>query len=249
MEKLPEIKYDNQLILTTEQLADFYETTTDVLSQNFKRNKNKFSEGIHYFLLEGDVLKRFKNHLTNSQLVAKRASHLYLWTKRGASRHSKMLGTDRAWDMYDVLEENYFNPKPVVKQLTATEQLKLATKSVVELDDRVTTLEDTMRVSGPQEKTLQDAAKKCVFDVVGGKESNAYQKMGSKLFRQCWHDFKRHFKLPRYSELPRIQFDEGIQYLEAWLPDTETRIEIHHHNMQGELINIATGVANQRPLA
>jgi hypothetical protein len=249
MEKLPEIKYADQLILTTKQLAEFYETTVDRIKQNYVYNKDKFEEGKHYYEITGDELAAFKLQVGNSDLqISPMTRHLYLWTKRGASRHSKMLGTDRAWDMYDMLEENYFNPRPV-KQLTATEQLKLATKSVVELDDRVTTLEDTMRVSGPQEKALQDAAKKCVFDVVGGKESNAYQKMGPKLFRQCWHDFKRHFKLPRYSELPRIQFDEGIQYLEAWLPDTETRIEIHHHNMQGELINIATGVANQRPLA
>jgi hypothetical protein len=249
MEKLPEIKYADQLILTTEQMAELFQATPKQIAQNFFNNKDKFVEGLHFYLLKGRELKAFKDQTKNFSLVAKQASHLYLWPKRGVSRHSKMLGTSKAWDMYDMLEENYFNPKPVARQLTATEQLKLATQSVVELDDRVTTLEDTMRVSGPQEKALQDAAKKCVFDVVGGKESNAYQKMGSKLFRQCWHDFKRHFKLPRYSELPRIQFDEGIQYLEAWLPDTETRIEIHHHNMQGELINIATGVANQRPLA
>ena len=32
-----------------------------------------------------------------------------------------MLGTERAWDMFDVLEENYFNSRP--KELTPAEQM------------------------------------------------------------------------------------------------------------------------------
>lgn len=106
---VPQIKFNKQLILTTEQLAKFYETTSDVIKKNFSNNKDKFAEGKHYYLLEGNQLKAFKNQVNNLHLVDKRTSHLYLWTKRGASRHAKMLGTERAWDVYDELEENYFN--------------------------------------------------------------------------------------------------------------------------------------------
>lgn len=106
---VPQIKFNSQLILTTEQLAEFYETTSDVIKKNFSNNKDKFVEGKHYYLLEGNQLKAFKNQVNNLHLVDKRTSHLYLWTKRGASRHAKMLGTDQAWDVYDELEENYFN--------------------------------------------------------------------------------------------------------------------------------------------
>ncbi|OFV02204.1 hypothetical protein HMPREF3119_04190 [Morganella sp. HMSC11D09] len=40
--------------------------------------------------------------------VNKMASHLILWTERGAARHAKMLDTDRAWDVFEILEDNYF---------------------------------------------------------------------------------------------------------------------------------------------
>lgn len=121
------------------------------------------------------------------------------------------------------------------KPLTATEQLKLIAKSNIELDDRVTNLEDTMRVSGVQEQQLRMAVNKHVMQIIGGKEAPAYSKLGSSVFQQCWHDFKRYFEIPRYGELPRIKFDEGIRYVEAWLPDTETRLEIANQNAQGEL--------------
>lgn len=111
MQKLQQVSYNNDLILTTEQLAEFYGTTTQHIKQNFANNRDKFAEGKHFYQLVGQTLKEFKDRVENFDLVGKNAKTLTLWTKRGASRHSKMLGTDQAWNMYDELEENYFNPK------------------------------------------------------------------------------------------------------------------------------------------
>lgn len=41
-------------------------------------------------------------------LIAPKQNVLYLWTKRGAARHAKMLNTDRAWDVFELLEAAYF---------------------------------------------------------------------------------------------------------------------------------------------
>jgi len=111
LNQLQKIEYDNNLVLTTEQLAEAYECEPRRINENFKRNEDRFEEGKHYFKLEGDVLAKFKASIGYTQFAGtlKFASVLMLWTKRGASRHSKMLGTDRAWEMYDVLEENYFD--------------------------------------------------------------------------------------------------------------------------------------------
>ncbi len=45
----------------------------------------------------------------NFGVASKFAPHLYLWTKRGAARHAKMLSTDRAWEVFEQLEDTYFN--------------------------------------------------------------------------------------------------------------------------------------------
>ena len=110
------VEYQGQRVLTTEQLAQAYECSEDQIKVNFTRNKKRFEEGKHYFNLEGYELKEFKsnyladcnsvdNKVTKSNpvencsenfvVVGKNAKSLYLWTKRGASRHCKMLGTDR----------------------------------------------------------------------------------------------------------------------------------------------------------
>ena len=61
------------------------------------------------------MLKAFKNQPTHSGLVEPRASHLICWTERGAARHAKLLETDQAWEVFERLEDAYFNPPlPVV---------------------------------------------------------------------------------------------------------------------------------------
>ena len=114
IKNLMPVEYSAQPIVTTEQLANFYECSTTQIKQNFNNNKEHFTEGKHYFKLEGEELKLFKNRVENFDLVRKNANVLYLWTKRGAARHAKMLGTEKAWDVFELLEENYFNAKKSV---------------------------------------------------------------------------------------------------------------------------------------
>lgn len=111
MDELKIIEHEGIRVLTTQQLAEVYETSTDNIKMNFKRNKDRFVEGRDYYLLKGDELKEFKNLVTDSYLVNPRAPQLYLWTERGANRHSKILDTDKAWQQFDILEETYFKVK------------------------------------------------------------------------------------------------------------------------------------------
>lgn len=108
LENITRIEYRGKLALTTAQLAKFYECAERNISDNFKNNEDRFVEGKHFFKLEGDELKTFKNYSDNIGLVPKHSSHFYLWTKRGAARHAKMLSTDRAWEVFEKLEDTYF---------------------------------------------------------------------------------------------------------------------------------------------
>lgn len=123
--KQPLIEWGGQVVITTSQLAEAYGATKDNISDNFNRNKDRFTPGKHYILLTGAELKEFKSQSAESGLVAKTASQLYLWTRRGASRHCKILGTDKAWEQFDYLEENYFDRQSVSVDL---EQLDPQTK-------------------------------------------------------------------------------------------------------------------------
>lgn len=107
MEELRIIEHQNKRVLTTQQLAESYGTDRRVISNNFTRNKERYIEGKHYYLLQGQELRNFKGcHQIDESL--KSTSILYLWTERGAFLHAKSLNTDKAWELYDSLVEHYF---------------------------------------------------------------------------------------------------------------------------------------------
>ena len=233
MNQLEIIEHEGIRVLTTQQLADVYETSTDNIKMNFKRNKDRFVEGRDYYLLKGDELKEFKNLVTDSYLVDKRTPQLYLWTERGANRHSKILDTDQAWKQFDVLEETYFK----VKSMSAMQLLKLQNQALVEVDEkvehidsRVTNLENTTTVDSRKQYTLRKIASATAVRVLGGKDSQAYLELHHKVFCQLWRDYKDYFKIPSYRDTLKIDFEKAKEYLQGWRPDHNLEIEISSVN-------------------
>ncbi|HCY3527172.1 TPA: ORF6N domain-containing protein [Shigella sonnei] len=124
IEKLPSLTHNHLPVMTTELLADLYGTERQRLTNNFNRNKERFIEGKHFFLIEGDALRELKNEnsLRISVKIARNVRSLILWTERGAARHAKMLETDQAWEVFEKLEDCYFNQKqPPAAQNTSIE--------------------------------------------------------------------------------------------------------------------------------
>lgn len=233
MNQLQIIEYEGIRVLTAQQLADVYETSTDNIKMNFKRNKDRFVEGRDYYLLKGDELKEFKNSVTDSYLVDKRTPQLYLWTERGANRHSKILDTDQAWKQFDILEETYFK----VKSMSAMQMLKLQNAALMEVDEkvehidsRVTNLENTTTVDSRKQYTLRKIASATAVRVLGGKDSQAYLELHHKVFCQLWRDYKDYFKIPSYRDTLKIDFEKAKEYLQGWRPDHNLEIEISSVN-------------------
>lgn len=233
MNQLQIIEHEGIRVLTTQQLADAYETSTDNIKMNFKRNRDRFVEGRDYYLLKGDELKEFKNLVTDSYLVNKRTPQLYLWTERGANRHSKILDTDQAWQQFDVLEETYFK----VKKMSSLDWIKLQNAALMEVDEkvehidsRVTNLENTTTVDSRKQYTLRKIASATAVRVLGGKDSQAYIELHHKVFCQLWRDYKDYFKIPSYRDTLKIDFEKAKEYLSGWRPDHNLEIEISNMN-------------------
>jgi hypothetical protein len=131
---LPIIQYEDKAVVTTELLALFYDTDQQKIRQNFNNNKSRFVQGKHFFKLSGDALKAFRRQLED---LAERScvenfdaafeslkfpSQINLWTARGAARHAKMLNTDQAWEVFERLEDAYFNRSTLIEPISTEEK-------------------------------------------------------------------------------------------------------------------------------
>jgi hypothetical protein len=148
------IEHEGERVLLTEQLSDIYECEPSNIKKNFNANKDRFVEGKHYYKLEGKELDNLRVTFSDLQISPMTRS-LYLWTRRGASRHCKMLGTDKAWEMFDLLEDRYFNPAPP-KQLSPLEILAQQANALVEQEKQLKALQAKQEAQAQELQGMRD---------------------------------------------------------------------------------------------
>lgn len=105
-------------------------------------------------------------------------------------------------------------------------------KKLVKMDERVTTLENTMTLDYAQQQALGEAVNYVVIDALGGKGSEAYREIGKKVFSECNRDLKRYFRVNARNNVQKKRFNEAIEYVQHWQPCTNTQIAIKECNSQ-----------------
>lgn len=201
--ELSVIEEQSQRVLTTGQLSQGLGTISQRITENFNRNRTRFIQGVHYFYLEGEDLVCLKHNLADSDLVGRNARGLYLWTERGAARHSKILDTDKAWDMYELLEKNYFEiPESIFdileKQLDILRQheqsfqeyrltLGVLSSALKELEKRQSVLEEVqasrfIQLNPPKDTVsgINEYARQTVIKIAHTTD---------RLYNEIWNEF------------------------------------------------------------
>ena len=74
MNKLMPLEFKNQRIILTKVLSDEFGTEERRITENFKRNEERFVEGKHYILLQGELLREFKSN--NAECVSANVNKL-----------------------------------------------------------------------------------------------------------------------------------------------------------------------------
>lgn len=160
MNELTVLEHNSIRVMTTEQLAEAYGCAPKQIQQNFSNNRVRFIAGKHFFVLEGQDLQTFRLQVENIELqISPKTRHLYLWTERGAARHSKMLGTERAWDVFEQLEDSYFK---VTKNMTPEEFLLYSAQRMVEQAKKIKAA--NARIDKVDERLLEVESKQMTID-------------------------------------------------------------------------------------
>lgn len=230
MNNLTVTEYKNIRVLTTQQIAEAYGTDTKIISKNFSRNKGRYIEGKHFICLEGEEKRGFINRRQIDD-GSKNAKTLYLWTEKGAFLHAKSLNTDKAWEVYDRLVDEYFE-KGSRKPMTIAEQIQLLAQGNQGHEERIEKLENTMTIDYGQQKYISDLVSKVVIEVLGGKKSNAYDEIGKKVFAECNRDVKTYFDVNARNNIPKLRYQEAVEYIKGWTPCTNTKMMIRDCNAQ-----------------
>lgn len=238
MNELKITEYKGIRVLTTQQIAEAYGTDTKIISKNFSRNKERYIEGKHFICLEGEELKEFKTkrHFDDSSRINK----LYLWTEKGAFLHAKSLNTDKAWEVYDRLVDEYFE-KDSRKPMTIAEQIQLLAQGNVELEEKIEAVNDDLQefkkdmpLLALECQKITKAKNQKVVPLLGGKDSPAYK--DNSIRQQVYSDIdaqlRREFGVNTYKAIKRNQCDLAVKIINEYELPMYLKDQIDSSNAQ-----------------
>ena len=239
MNELQITEYKNIRVLTTQQIAEAYDSDTRVISNNFNRNKDRYVEGKHYICLEDGEKREFVDHHQIDD-GSKKASKLYLWTEKGAFLHAKSLNTDVAWEVYDRLVDNYFE-KPKAVPMTTDQKIQLLAQGNVELTERIDKVDKDLQefkadmpLLALECQRITRAKNQKVVPLMGGKSAPAYKNKSlmHKVYSDVDAQLRREFGVNTYKAIKRNQCDFAVKIIEDYVLPMYLKEEIDAENAQ-----------------
>lgn len=118
------------------------------------------------------------------------------------------------------------------KPLTTVEQIQVIATGFLDHEERLNRLENTMTIDYAQQEAIRDLVSSVVIVHLGGKESNAYKEIGKKVFAEYNRDIKTYFTVNARNNIPKLRFEESMEYVRNWHPCTNTVMMIRDCNAQ-----------------
>lgn len=232
--------------MLVKEIAEIHGRELREINERINSNRKRFKDTIDIIDLLGIDLTDteikefgFTQQAINSYrgLKAKgQTTGIYLLSERGYSKLLKILEDDFAWEQYEKLVDGYFNMRgqafnksKLSKELQA---ILMLDEKTVEMDNRISNLEERMTIETGAQKTLCDLVNKKVIAILGGKNSPAYSELSKKAFRQCWKNFKDILQVASYKDTPVKDFDLAKQVIIDWKPNRELELMIRGCNAQ-----------------
>ena len=118
------------------------------------------------------------------------------------------------------------------KPMTPEQMMRVQLGMIDDVSNRVTKLENTMNIDYGQQRVLEKEVARVVIESLGGKDSNAYHEISKKVFSECNRDVKDYFHVNSRNNIPRLRFDDAVDYIRNWMPCSNTRMLIKECNAQ-----------------
>lgn len=218
-------EYKGKRVVTFKDIDTVHERPSGTANKRFLDNKKRFINGEDYFIVGNSEIR--KSHLM--PLSENDFTDKVLITESGYLMLVKSFTDDLAWKVQRQLVDSYFRAQ---KRMTPEEMMRIQLEMIDDVSGRVTKLENTMNIDYGQQRILEKEVSKVVIESLGGKDSNAYREISKKVFSECNHDIKDYFSVNSRNNIPRLKFEDAIDYIRSWTPCSNTRMAIRECNAQ-----------------
>lgn len=240
---------DEEGMTTARKLYEFLGMDSKNYSRWVKNNitENQFAEEeIDYFHSSCMTSERGRgNFAQDFKLTAQFAKKLSMMSKSERGEQAREYFTtveDKAKEMIQVLREASSNPMKMLElHYEAVKQVdKKANKAIVKVDaleERFDKMERDMPVFTIDAKNIQKAVQKRGIEVMGGKDSNAYQdnSVRGSVYSDIQCTLRRNFGVRRYEEIKHRQVDIALDIIANYEPPYILQEKVKYANSQMNL--------------
>lgn len=223
-------EYENQRIVTAWDIAKVHKREVKTINQSFKLVKDKMIENEDYFIIEKSEKLRSENlTLKNLWDNAPAAKEIILFTESGYLMLVKTFTDDLSWDIQRQLVKGYFKLKENnQKSLTLPQQLLAQAQYLVEIDNRVSVVEDKVdneiRVDNGEQRKIQKAVGTRIYQRIDIIPQLAENK--KFVFQALYRDLKDRFGVASYRDIKRKDLTDCLEYISTWIEPADLRIAV-----------------------
>lgn len=216
--------YNGKRVVTFKDIDTVHERPEGTARKRFSDNRDRFIEGTDFFKISPSEFRT-----TIGDMDLRQQNEITLISESGYLMLVKSFTDDLAWTVQRQLVDSYFRMQ---KRMTPEEMMRVQLGMIDGHEERISKLENTMNIDYGQQRVLEKEVAKVVIESLGGKDSNAYREVSKKVFSECNHDIKDYFHVNSRNNIPRLKFEEAIDYIRSWTPCSNTRMLIRDCNAQ-----------------
>lgn len=215
-------EYRGKRVVTFKDIDTVHERPEGTARKRFADNRDRFIEDKDFFKISPSEFRT-----TIGDMDSRQQNDITLISESGYLMLVKSFTDDLAWTVQRQLVDSYFRAQ---KPMTPEQMMRVQLGMIDGHEERISKLENTMNIDYGQQRVLEKEVAKVVIESLGGKDSNAYREVSKKVFSECNRDVKDYFHVNSRNNIPRLRFDNAVDYIKNWTPCINTRMLIKELN-------------------
>jgi toxin-antitoxin system, toxin component, bro family len=214
-------EYEGKRVVTVWDIAKVHGREVKRITENFKNNRNNFIEHEDFFSLTPKEF--YESKFSFQKFIPNNVKEIVLFTESGYLLLVKTFTDDLSWDIQRQLVKTYFRFKEAQKTMTLPQQLLAQAQCLVEMDNRITVVENKVdneiRVNSGEQLRITKAVKRRVCQRIDlyvdliGKDKFMYQAI--------YRDLKDRFGVASYKDIKRKDLTDCLNYISTWIEPFE----------------------------
>ena len=226
-------------VVSGRDLHEFLEVNTQYTKWFDRMAEYGFTENVDFAVIVKNVydekvfggVRKITDHAMTLDM-AKEISMIQR-TDKGKQARQYFIEVEKAF------KEQYRLPQTPEEKLALTMEVTTRiNKRLGKVEEKIIEIENKQEINSDQRYKLWVTRNRKAVEVLGGKDSNAYQdkKLTRKVFRALERELKDEFTISRYEDLRRDEFDSAIEFINNWHPSYSLEREISLKNSQMRIV-------------